>query len=79
MLAIAQDPDLAGFWGKYAAGHSLILEDTVRVEAALSNLFMAGENAFRLYELGLLDKNGCNPVVELPRIFHGFGGENPLD
>ena len=62
-LAIAQDPALAAVWAKYAAGEALTSEETVRIEAALSNLFMAGENTFRLHELGLLDPDTWENVV----------------
>ncbi len=63
MLAIAQDPDLARIWSKYVAGDSLTPEYTVRVEAELSNLFIAGEIAILLYELGLLDPDTWENVV----------------
>lgn len=56
-LAIAQDGELARIWADWIEGKELSREDTVRVESLLSNLFMAGENTFRLYELGLLDSD----------------------
>lgn len=62
-LAIAQDADLARIIADDSAGKALSPEDTVRLDAALSNYFVAGENVYRLYERGLLDSDTWKNIV----------------
>ena len=63
-LAIAQDADLARIMVAANHGTALSAEDQLRLQNLHNNVYYGGEYLFRQYELGLLDADTWENVVQ---------------